>query len=51
MIDFKKKLELTKKADEILDKINKSEKLDEMWETINKIDDLEVAKTIIKRLI
>lgn len=52
MIDFKKKAEITQKADETLQQIfSKQYDTFDMYEEVSKITDLEVAKMIIKRLL
>lgn len=52
MIDFVKKAEQTKKADETLKEIL-SKKYDtfDQYEEVSKITDLEIAKLVIKRLL
>lgn len=52
MIDFVKKAQQTKKADETLQKIlaKKYDTFDQ-YEEVSQITDLEVAKLIIKRLL
>ena len=52
MIDFAKKAEQTKKADETLREIlSKRYDTFDQYEEVSKITDLEVAKLIIKRLL
>lgn len=52
MIDFAKKAEQTKKADETLKEIlAKQYDTFDQYQEVSKITDLEVAKLIIKRLL
>ena len=52
MIDFAKKAEQTKKADDTLKEIlSKRYDTFDQYEEVSKITDLEVAKLIIKRLL
>lgn len=52
MIDFAKKAEQTKKADDTLEEIlSKRYDTFDQYEEVSKITDIEVAKLIIKRLL